>query len=228
MRKIIWMISIFYIVLFTITAQSVPHVSIRMATASAIQGQSVVAEVIVDSDIEMIGADVEITIDDACLEIKGDIMQGEYFPAGDGVSVVLFQEKTESTVRFATNMLDFNRNPKSGGIYFTVPLTVTCNSGTASLSVTKAHLVQRGIVEYKLVDDQVTTQDVILTLGSEAVEMSIDETPVVDNNGDLKLLEAPELESSEMLSLIPIALIFIVIAIVGISFLFILYRRSRQ
>ena len=126
----------------------------------------VTANVYVRTPLEIIGADVEITVDETCLHVEGRRV-GDYFPAGEGQSFTIHEETTENSTRLAMNVLDFDLIPTSGGLFYSVPLKVICEEAAASVDVTFAHLVQRGVIDFKADEGQINLINATLTIGSD-------------------------------------------------------------
>jgi hypothetical protein len=172
MKKTIFL-TLFLTIVLIVNAQSVPKVNIKLSEESAAIDQTVMANVYIDSDLEMIGADVTVEVDDECLEISGEYVQGSYFTPGDGNSVVLFEEITSSSAHVAANMLNFDLNPTAGDLFFSIPITIKCASGSPELTVTQAHLVQRGIIEYKLSEDAIIASDATLQITDSQQDIAV-------------------------------------------------------
>jgi|GEM_PF-3485925 len=231
MKKTIVQTLFLAIIVLIAHAQAVPEVRVSLSEPAAAIDQTIMANVYVDSDLEMVGADVTVEVDSECLEISGEYVQGPYFTPGDGNSVVLFQDITTTSARIAANMLNFDLNPTAGDLFFSIPVTIKCESGSPAISVVDAHLVQRGIIEYKLSEDSVVASATILEI-SDAVQEIAEPTataipPTAVPEDTLEIIEEPTADTSSN-GLIMAAIAVIVAAALGIIGLIIMSLRSRR
>lgn len=237
-KRTIYILTIMALFLFTgsMFIQGKPTVEVTLSQNSARRDTVVMANVYVHSTLEIIGADVEITADDTCLQIEERVV-GDYFPTEEGDSVIIFEETTDNSVRLAMNVLNFDRIPTSDGLFYSVPLRVTCDKADAQVDITFAHLVQRGIIDYKAADGQLNVIDAHLEISPDAPDavQSADnaaEPAEPMNLDDAAAAETDSEQTVEGSSSIDTVLIvaLIVLALIGLSsiLLFGMYLRSRK
>ena len=209
-------------------AQDLPTVEVALSQNRAQLDDLVTANVYVRSSLDIIGADIEVAVDDACLRV-GDRTIGDYFPTGEGESFTIYEQKTDSSTRLAMNVLDFDRIPTSGGLFYTVPLRVICDEADVNVDVTYAHLVQRGIIDFKADEGQVNLVNASLTIASDAQAQ-----PIQPLNEEATAIAAPAAAATSSVPLtatsplVPIALAVMVVSGTGLILMFLWYRRSRR
>ncbi len=214
-------------------AQDLPTVEVTLSQSSARRDDVVTANVYIRSNLEIIGADIEITVDETCLQIEGRDV-GDYFPPGDGESVTIFEETTDNSTRLAMNVLNFDRIPTADGLFYSVPLRVVCDEADVTVDVTFAHLVQRGIIDFKAADGRVDLLNTTLTISPTAQQeeetdqpseqtVATSEPTVVDQPA-----ETPDQEVASTSPVLVMAIVMVIGALIGLFLLIIYYRRSRR
>jgi hypothetical protein len=231
-RKISFLSLILLLLTCSAFAQDLPTVEVTLSQDSARRGDVVTANVFIRTDLEIIGADVEITVDDTCLQIEGREM-GDYFPPGDGESVTIFEETTANSTRLAMNVLNFDHIPTSDGLYFSVPLRVVCDEADAAVDIAIAHLVQRGIIDHKAADGQVNLVNATLAISPTAAvvaspEVTDEVVSTVDSADAGVQVDTTTDEDTSDNTVLIIAIGGMIVAGIGLILLFIFYRRSKR
>lgn len=210
-------------------AQDIPTIEVILSQNTARVDDIVTANVYVRTPLEIIGADVEITVDETCLLIE-DRNVGDYFPTGEGQSFTIHEETTENSTRLAMNVLDFNLIPIADGLFYSVPLKVICEEAEASVDVTFAHLVQRGVIDFKADEGQINLINATLTIdsGTQAIStQSVEEEQAATTASTTATATAAPTQDTSNNSLLIGALVVVVVFGIGLILLFIWYRRPQ-
>lgn len=123
-----------------VLAQSNPIVEIVLDQATAQQGDVVTANVYVRNGSNIGGADIGVTVDNACLKIL-ERLPGEFLPTdSDGGGFSPFSELNDHDTRFAGAITDRAKLGNGEGVFFRMRLQVTCEQAIAALNVSFAEL----------------------------------------------------------------------------------------
>lgn len=174
--RLIKFISVFLLLLGSTIAQAQtnPTIEIVLSQPTANAGETVQAEIYIRDGVNIGGADIGITVDEACLRITNRT-PGTYIPsdAADG-GFSPFSELHDHDTRFSAAITDRTKVANGDGVFYTVDLQVTCENGIAPLTVVFAELsaykdptaTQIEFIAYTMTTDTVNIVNTQLVVGT--------------------------------------------------------------
>lgn len=243
--------SVLLIVLLTVgavSAQEIPSIDIVLSQPTAQLGETVDAEVYVRNGVNVGGVDIGIAVDESCLRIL-DRQPGDYLPTTDAEGAFsAFAELNDHDTRLALALTDRTKYANGDGLFYRVPMEVTCDLGMAAVRVTYAQVSSYvdpsaeiiEIASYDLDEGTLTASNAQLEVvaagqlpvteasvtvapDQTTVEPSntVEATPVVTQPAEI----TQPAESTQTNTLWIAALLLIVIGFTGLIALFVVVRR---
>lgn len=225
----------------TALAQENPSVDVVLSQDNAQQGDVVDAAIYVRNGVNVGGVDVGIAVDKTCLRIT-ERQPGDYLPTSDEEGAFsAFAELNEHDTRLASALTDRTKYVNGDGIFYSVPLEVTCEQGTASVDVTYAQVSSYvdpsaeiiEVVSYDLEDGTLSATGAQLQIGdgsSSEVTVAPPEQATVAADSTVEATQpAPTqpAEDTQNNALWLGALLLVIVGLVGLVGLFFFTRRSR-
>lgn len=156
-------------------AQSNPTVEIVLDQTTAQQGDIVTAAVYIRNATNIGGADIGVTLDNACLKII-ERLPGEFIPStSETGGFSPFSELNDHDTRFAAAITDRSKLGSGEGVFLRLRMQVTCEQGVAALTVNFAELsaykdpsaTEVELISYTMDTNTVTTIDTQLVIGPD-------------------------------------------------------------
>ncbi|MAU08799.1 MAG: hypothetical protein CL607_03180 [Anaerolineaceae bacterium] len=251
MRTLKSVLLILLLTVAAVSAQENPSVDIVLSQSSAQQGDTIDADVYVRNGVNVGGVDVGIAVDEACLRIL-DRQPGGYLPTTDAEGAFsAFAELNEHDTRLAAALMDRTKYANGDGVFYRVPLEVTCEQGTAAVDVTYAQVSSYvdpsaeiiEVVSYDLDEGTLTASSAQLQIvaagATQATEASTVAAPdqttvaapdeVTSEPGSTVQATPPATtqpaESTQSNTLWIVALLLIVAGFIGLGALYVVARR---
>jgi hypothetical protein len=120
---------------------STASVEIALSATQIAAGQTLTADVLIRDGSRIAGADVRVEVDGICLQIES-LTPGDYLPVtaeDGGFSPVSTYDNTSA--RLAANIIRRDQVASGSGVYMQVGLRALCDSGTSTVQVSRAELV---------------------------------------------------------------------------------------
>ena len=240
----VWKFALF--VFFLATVGSVlaqppnPTVEIVLDQPTAQMGQTVTAEVYVRGAVNIVGADIGITVDPTCLRVI-DRQTGELLPSEAPGGLSAFSELNDHDTRLQASTIRRAVIANGDGVFFRSKLEVTCETGIAPLNVSFVELSgiedltaqNAKFVVYRLDRGNVTTINAQLAIGPAG---SVTAIPTQTLEATVTAPSTPEIapvapvvtSTSQNQTLLIIALSVMALSVIGLLILFVVARRRRK
>lgn len=139
-----YLLSLFFLLLvcLPLVAQAAPTIEVTIDIPDDVQRGDALTAVVRVSGISSVAAvDAGVQFDADCLRITGERSHGDLLPLDDPNSNIIFEETTENSTRLALIISDPALYADQEGVFYRVPLELTCDRGRAQASFTHAELL---------------------------------------------------------------------------------------
>jgi hypothetical protein len=202
-----------------------PTVEIVLSRSTAQPGDIIDADVYIRNAVNIAGADVGITVDNACVRII-DRENGDFLPTkSEQGGFSAYSDLKEDGTRLAASLLGRSRIANGDGLFFRARLEVSCDAGTAPINVSYVELTQiedptaqnTAFIVYRMGEENtVSTTNAQLTIAPAAQATAVPteaatDVPVVSTATPAPTAPVEAPQSTQTLLIVVIVLVMVLL-----------------